>query len=51
MGNSGKLAKAREKGVEIISLEDAFERYGHKVEEKVNLEELDNPLASALLGK
>ena len=51
MGNSGKLAKAREKGVEIISLEEAFERYGHKVEEKVDLKTLDNPLASALLGK
>lgn len=49
MSSSGKLNKARENGVEIISLEDAFERFG-KVEEKtVPLEKLDNPLAKMLL--
>ena len=51
MGNSGKLAKAREKGVEVISLKEAFNRFGHKVEEKVDLKTLDNPLANALSGK
>ena len=51
MGNSGKIAKAREKNVEVISLEEAFERFGHKEEEKVDLKDLNNPLANALLGK
>ena len=51
MGNSGKLQKAKEKGVEVISLEEAFERFGHKEEKKVDLATLDNPLANALTGK
>lgn len=48
LGNSGKLQKAKEKGVEVISLEEAFERFGHKAEKKVDLATLDNPLANAL---
>ena len=51
LGNSGKLQKAKEKGVEVISLEEAFERYGHKEEKKVDLATLNNPLANALLTK
>lgn len=51
MGNSGKLQKAKDKGVEVISLEEAFNRFGHKVEEKVDLKDLNNPLANAILGK
>ena len=50
LGNSGKLQKAKEKGVEVISLEEAFERFGHKEEKKVDLATLDNPLANALKG-
>ena len=51
MGNSGKIQKAKEKGVEVISLEDAFKKFGHKEEEKVDLKTLNNPLANALIGK
>ena len=51
LGSSGKLQKAREKGIEVITLEEAFKRFGHKVEKNVSLEELNNPLANALLGK
>ena len=50
MGNSGKLQKARDNGVEVISLEEAFERYGHKEESKID-QNLDNPLVNKLLGK
>ena len=50
LGNSGKLAKAREKGVEVISLEEAFKRFGHKEETKMD-EKLDNPLVNKLLGR
>ena len=50
MGNSGKLAKAREKGVEIISLDEAFQRYGHK-NENVPMQKLDISLVNKLLGK
>ena len=50
MGNSGKLQKAKDKGVEVISLEEAFKRFGHKEEKKVDLSTLDNPLANALKG-
>lgn len=48
MGNSGKLQKAREKGIEIISLENAFEKFGHKEEVNTISESLDNPLVNAL---
>ena len=51
LGSSGKLQKAREKDIEVITLEEAFKRFGHKVEKNVSLEELNNPLANALLGK
>ena len=51
LGSSGKLQKARDKGIEVITLEEAFERYGHKEEKKVDLNTLNNPLANALLGK
>ena len=47
MGNSGKITKAREKGIEIISLEEAFERFGHKEESKID-KNLDNPLVNLL---
>lgn len=50
MGNSGKLAKAREKGVEVISLDEAFERFGHREESKID-EELNNPLVNKLLNR
>ena len=50
MGNSGKLQKARDNGVEVISLEEAFERFGHKEESKID-QNLDNPLVNKLLGK
>ena len=50
LGNSGKLQKAKEKGVEVISLEEAFKRFGHKAETKID-ENLDNPLVNTLLGK
>ena len=48
LGSSGKLAKAREKGIEVISLDEAFKRFGHKVEENKSIENLNNPLANAL---
>ncbi len=51
LGSSGKLQKAREKGIEVITLEEAFKRFGHKIEKNVSLEELNNPLSNALLGK
>ena len=50
LGSSGKLQKAKEKGIEVITLEEAFKRFGHKVEKNVSLEKLDNPLANALKG-
>lgn len=42
MGYSGKLQKARDKGIEIISLDEAFERFGHMVKNKSI--DMDNPL-------
>ena len=51
LGSSGKLAKAREKGIEVISLDEAFKRFGHKIEKNVSLEKLDNPLVNTLLGR
>jgi len=48
LGSSNKLQKAREKGIEVITLEEAFKRFGHKVEKVADLQSLDNPLANAL---
>jgi len=48
MSSSGKLKKARENGVEIISLVDALNRFEKVEKEVVPLEKLDNPLAKVL---
>ena len=48
MSSSGKLKKARENGVEIISLADALNRFEKVENEVVPLEKLDNPLVNIL---
>jgi NAD-dependent DNA ligase len=48
MSSSGKLKKARENGVEIISLADALNRFEKVEKEVVPLEKLDNPLVNML---
>lgn len=49
LASSTKLNKARSMGVEIISLNEAIERFG-KIEQQVSkLEDLDNPLAKLLI--
>ena len=48
MSSSGKLKKARENGVEIISLDDALNRFEKVEKEVVPLEKLDNPLVNML---
>lgn len=48
MSSSGKLKKAREHGVEIISLADALNRFEKVEKEVVPLEKLDNPLVNML---
>lgn len=48
MSSSGKLKKARENGVEIISLADALNRFEKVEKEIVPLEKLDNPLVNML---
>lgn len=46
--NSGKLKKARENGIEIISLEDAIKRFSGIKEEVKSIYDLDNPLVNLL---
>lgn len=48
MSSSTKLNKARSMGIEIISLDEAVERFGQVKEETKSLAELDNPLANLL---
>lgn len=49
LSSSTKLVKARERGVEIISLEEAVKRFGKTEQAPVKLEDLDNPLAKLLM--
>lgn len=47
-GSSSKLDKARKQGVEIISLQEALERFPDELPEKKEEQPIDNPLLKAL---
>lgn len=49
LASSTKLNKARQQGVEIISLDEAVKRFGKTEQQVSKLEDLDNPLAKLLI--
>lgn len=49
LASSTKLNKARQQGVEIISLDEAVKRFGKTEQQVSKIEDLDNPLAKLLI--